>query len=94
MVYYLIRFIVQGEEVLKEEGTMYVDSKVLKADTASRMNEDRNPRARRLRVEVHASLRRFNSTRLGSTRIHIVKLHKWWRLTIVTILRLRFCRSR
>ena len=31
---------------------MYVDSKVLKADTASRMSEDRNPRARRLRVEA------------------------------------------
>ena len=51
-MYYLISFIVQGKEVLKEEGTMYVDSKVLKADTASRMSEDRNPRARRLRVEA------------------------------------------
>ena len=31
---------------------LHVDSKVLKADTASRMSEDRNPRARRLRVEA------------------------------------------
>ena len=51
-MYFLISFIVQAEEVLKEEGTMYVDSKVLKVDTASRMSEDRNPRARRLRVEA------------------------------------------